>query len=1095
MHLDLPVVASDLPTAKAAPKLAPPQVAPVRAPIDLDLPARLSDLPARLSDLPAVKQGSDVVDLPVVAADLPVPAASLPSVAAALPSPAPVLPLVAASLPARVSVLPEVARGFGEIDLPHVAEVSPSVMPTEHRLPARSPLPPSGSFGEIELPRERASVPSVPPVQASATHSADFGDLDFGDAPRPARATPSAPRMAPPADGGVVTFGEVDFGGGDGRHTGAGSIGIDAPDSRADRPPPGASDARAAATAPVSTSARQPTAPRERPEVARPKRSYGKPIFGALVLAALLGGAALQLTGYGAFGYLVIGDALHSGEYARATSGAMADAEKSLGLDTYEAAKRAVDAAFTAHTRTPRARALTAYAALVDAATSLRFGSDPARMSHVSQLLAELSPNEAPKYADVAVAAQAAADGDLDKARRGLTAASLHDVGDPVQFDVALLRGDVELAARDGSAALVAFKHAVDLSGNDARGHFGLARAYDLLGDPKSARKEVEATLALSPQHPGALTLRAHMKDSPTDEKQALRDLTIVLDGAASAKASPAELSRAYVARAWVHLDRGAASEARDAFAEAVKLNPRNVEALNGEGRLLLGEGRFTEALTRFGAALQYDPASPETIANDAEAKIALERLADAKQQLVDARQRFPRSISLLLLLAKVEQHLGNNGAAEADLRSAISFVEPAQPDAVLPYVALAELQASRGVLSDASATLDAARKSLPASGMLDRAFGEVSELQGEYTAAITDYTSAIAKDPRDVATHFRLAVTLRRVRKFDAAGAELDRVAAVDGDYPGLALERGVLFEESGDVEKAIEQFKSALAKAPDDPDLELRVGSAYVAIGRPDDALPMLRKVLEKRPNSAEAHHYIGRALMLKGSGDQVEALRYLKRAVALDPNRAEFHVYLAWAANDAQPAQLELAGDEIDKALALDKQNAEAYWQKGVLEHMEGAIDDAIGDEKHALMLRPSRYESHATLAECLEDKNDESAAAAEWAKAIAGDGNVHQSDGTVPHPYWRFRFGKLLAEHGKAGAALPLLLAASAGAEKMDLRPGWLGPLEFLTAEVLRKSGGRKADAIDHYRRFLELAPVSSPDRADAHAALAQLTGAR
>jgi cellulose synthase operon protein C len=1094
-HLDLPVVASDLPTAKGGPRPAAPKAPSGRTPFDLDLPARLSDLPARLSDLPALKHGTDVDDLPVIAAGLPVPAAALPSPAAGLPSPAASLPSLAASLPATASALPVLARGFGEIDLPHVAQVLPSVMPTEHHLPARSLGPPSGAFGEIELPRERGATSSAPPVLPSANSSPDFGDLDFGDKPRPPRGSPvSVPRLEPPPDGGAVTFGEVDFGGGDGGHPAIVSIGLDASDARASHPQSEEGGTRAGVTAPVSTLLRQPMPPRERPPLERTKRSYRKPIAGALMILALLGGAALQLTSYGAFGYLLIGDAIHSRAYARATSAAMSDAERSMGLDTYEAAKRAVDGAFTAHIRTPRARTLTAYAALVDAATSARFGSDPARVSHVRQLMSELPPDATPKYLDVAVAAQAAADGDLDKARRGLTAASLSDTGDPIQLDVALLRGGVELAARDVGSATAAFKHAVELSGGDARGHFGLAQAYDLAGDPSGARKEVEATLALSPQHPGALTLRARMKGTPIDQTQALSDLAKVLDVPENAKASPDELSKAYAARAWIHLDRGAASEARDAFTQAVNLNPRNVEALNGEGRLLLSEGRFTEALTRFDTALQYDPASPETIANDAEAKIALERLADAKQQLLDARQHFPKNIALLLLLARVEQHLGNLEAAETDLRSAMSFVEPSLPDAVLPYVALAKLQASRGSLSDASTTLEDARKALPASPRLDRAFGEVSELQGEYDAAITDYESAIAKDPRDVATHFRLAVVLRRVRKFDAAGAELDRVAAVDKDYPGLSLERGVLFEESGDVEKAIEQFKSALAKAPDDPDLQLRVGSAYVAIGRPDDALPMLRKVLQKRPTSAEAHHYIGRALMLKSPGDQVEAIRYLKRAVDIDPNRAEFHVYLAWAANDAQPAQLELARDEIDKALALDKQNAEAYWQKGVLEHMEGAIEDAIHDERRALALRPSRYEAHATLAECLEDKNDDAGAAAEWLKAIAGDGTTVEPDGTVPHPFWRFRFAKLLAEHGKMGAALPLLLGASAAAEKMDLRPGWLGPLEFLTAEALRKSGGHKADAIEHYRRFLEVAPVSSPDRADAHAALAQLTGA-
>jgi tetratricopeptide (TPR) repeat protein len=209
-----------------------------------------------------------------------------------------------------------------------------------------------------------------------------------------------------------------------------------------------------------------------------------------------------------------------------------------------------------------------------------------------------------------------------------------------------------------------------------------------------------------------------------------------------------------------------------------------------------------------------------------------------------------------------------------------------------------------------------------------------------------------------------------------------------------------------------------------------------------------------------------------------------------VEIDPNRAEFHVFLARAANDATPAQLELARDEVDHALALDKENADAYWQRGVIERVEGAIDDAMKDERHALELRPGRYEAHATLAECYEDKNDEPAALAEWARAIAGDGATMRPDGTVPHPYWRYRYGKVLAEKGGRAGALVQLLPAVTAAEKMELRPAWLAPLEFLTAESLRASG-RKADAIDHYRRFLEIAPPSSPDRADARAALSTL----
>ncbi len=1137
--MDLPAVArgADLPAAKrAAPRPPaaapgpPPPAARVRPQEDFDLPVIAADLPSRSAGgvgLPAARaRGSDFIDLPVIAADLPSAAASLPVVAADLPSAAASLPIVAASLPMPAASLPvhapslpvhapslpspvsAGARGFGEIELPGVSDSLPNAPRVDPNLAAQE-ADPFGGFGEIDLPRDAsASLPPPPlrdvpsfgqgaapapparPPPSAHTDSADFGDIELGEAPVRTRSSPRPPppapsRQEPAREAGGMGFGEVDLGGAD--TGGAGSeIGMDAPVGPQATEAPLLPAVHAAATARVSL----------RPRAEEPEpRSVGKWVaLGVVGLVALAGGA-LQLTPFGAFGYLFIGDKVHAADYVRATSAAVSAAEVVLAPDTYDSTKKAIDATYAARAQTPRARPLSAFSAFVDLAAGARFGSDPARAPRAKQVLAELLVLEPPpRYVDAALAAQAADAGDLDKARKALQAVAGRYPGDPLLTDVALLQGDVELAAGDAAAAVVAFSKALDLShagpaaATDARPHFGLARAYDQLGKGPEARKEIEATLAASPSHPGALILRARRKSASVPPAVAMRDLTAVIEGPAKENASPVELSEAYAAKAWVTLERGGASEARDTFEQAVKLDPRNVDALDGEGRLLMNEGRYTEALARFDTALQVDPNSPDTIANDAEAKVALERLADAKSQLVAAREKFPKSLAVMLLLAKTEEHLGNNDAAETVLRSALAFADPTRDDALLPYVAMSELLSARGRLGEARDMLDEAKKKLPPSSTLERAFGDISELQGDYDGAIAHYKAALAKDPHDVLAHFRLGVALRRTRRFDEASAELDQVAAVDKDYPGLSLERGLLYEESGDVEKAIELFKGALAKAPDDPDLQLRVGSAYVAIGRPDDAMPMLRKVLDQRPTSAEAQHYMGRALMLKDGGSP-DVLRYLKRAVELDPNRAEFHVYLAWAANDAMPANLELAHDEVEKALALDKVSAEAYWQRGILERVEGAIDDAVKDEKHALELRPSRYEAHATLAECYDQKNDAAGAMAEWAKAIAGDGTAGPDD-DVRHPYWRFQYGRLMNDRSGPSVALPYLVPAAKTAEKLTPRPGWLSPLEFLTAEALRKTG-KTTDAIDHYRRFLEIAPLNSPDRLDAQKALAQL----
>jgi tetratricopeptide (TPR) repeat protein len=1074
-----------------------------------DLPATIADLPAVVADNLPSHAGSPPAgraSLPVAAAGSPARGRSIrvtgpdPVVPSAgsrgfgeieLPVLADALPAVADALPRAVDALPRVADG-----LPSVADVLPVRVRGDRRLSTRpDPGDMAQAFGEIDLPREMPAIPepSPRPMPAAQGPRSEARGLELGDSPPPRRSSGAIDAVARHESGGPVsarggmTFGEVDLGGGGteadtARSTEDGSATGDQAEPTSWKPPV------ATSAAPSQSSVR------ERPSRDQPRRrsSRGKLFALVGVTALLTGGAALQLTPYGAYAHLAVIDLVRAGDYARATARAVSESEASLGSDTYAAAKVAMASAYAAHGRVPRAKSLTAYAALVDSAASVRFGADTTRASRAKQLLAELPADRFMPYRDVATAAQIAEAGDLDRARKALAVARPLDPNDPVEVEVTLLLGDIELAAGNAPAALVDFKRALGRP-DDARAHFGLARAYDGLGDAANAKKEIDATLALSPRHVGALTLRARRQSASVEPARALEDLAVVLDGPVQALASPSELSDAYAARAWVQLERGEATEARDSFARAVSINPSNVDALNGEGRLLLDEGRYAEALARLDKALDLAPNSPQTIASDAEAKLELERLSDARQQLVAAREKFPRSIPILLLLAKVEEHSGNDDGAEAYLHIAIADADPLRPEAVLPFLALCELNAARGRLNDARSTLEEAKKTLAPSSALERAFGEFDERQGAFDAAIGHYRSAIAKDSRDVAARFRLAVALRRARRFDEASAELDRVFAVDRDYPGLLLERGLLFEDSGDVDRAIDQFKAALAKAPDDADLELRVGAAYVAIGRPEDALPMLRKVLDKRPASAEANHYIGRALMLQG-GSQSEAIGYLKRAVELDPNRAEFHVYLAWAANDVTPAQLDLARDEIDRALAIDKLNAEAYWQRGVLERMEGAIDDAVADEKHALELRPTRSEAHATLAECYEDKNDDPRALAEWPRAIAGDATGSPGGPAVAHPYWRYRYGKLLLERGNGAAALAQLIPAVTTAEKLESRPGWLAPLEFLTAEALR-GAGRRSEAVDHYRRFLDIAPVNSPDRYDAQRTLAQLAGKR
>ncbi len=1017
------------------------------------------DLPMLGGNLPAVAQNN----LPAVA-NVGLPAVSgvgLPAVAnVGLPA------VSGAGLPAVAGAgLPAVSRA----GLPSVAGAGlPAVggVGLPSATDARSHLPSASGAGHSLLPSVGGNLPSAIDDQRHMPMAA--GEADFGDLDLPRHQGADLPKARRPTG---VGYGEVDLG---------------SPEGSADEAEIDALSRAAGTLAPEDVAALGDDAPvARRPDRAPARSNRGARVVVGIIALLIVAGALLEFSTYGAFGYRTILDVFHRGEYQRVLDAQSRAARAKLGDDLFDDARAAVEDLAAAHQQNPRARDLTAYTAIAEYETQLRFGRDAARATRAKGWVDEVRlANPDAHYLPIAAAGQKAVDGDLTGARADLEAASAKDPGDAIQQDVALLRGEVELAGNQAAAALAAFTKAAHLAPS-ARAQYGLARAYAQGGDLDKARAAVNAALTASPSDAGALAMRAELVwDKERDEAGAMKDLVLVTEGSAKAHASAIDQARAYALQGWILLARGRVADARAAFDASLKLDASSVGALVGQGEVLYKEGRFSEALAHFDTAVQKEPLNARAVVDDAKTKIALERLADAKAQLLAARQSLPKAMLIAFWLGKSEEALGNRKPAEQDFVAAIGLIDPKADDAILPYMALAELQIGEDRADEAKAKLAEAQKALPDSAGMQRALGEVAAVQGNYDEAVRHYQAAVAKDPQDLSSRFLLGVTYRKMQKLDDAAAAFQAVGDADKDYPGLTLERGLLAEQSGHVDQALEQFRAAAAKAPDDIDLQLHVGEALVLIGKVDEALKTLNKVIVKRSSSAEANHFLGRALFMQGVDTQA-AKRYLEHAVEIDPNQAEYHLYVAWIANESN--DLGTADAEIRKALAINKLLPEAYWQRGAVERVRTAVDDAIKDLKTALQLKPTLYQADAELALCYADKNEQNLAMAEWQRALNGDGD---------RPMWNYQYGKLLLEKGNYAAAAPHLLTAvgwtekTADGDRTAPVPFWAIPAEFSTAVALQKTGKRK-DAIEHYNRFLDHAAPNSPDKRDALAALRAL----
>lgn len=1102
-EIDLPSpTAGKVSTPRPAPfslSSAPPRTGAkaTRAAIgeDEDLPAVLmggstssapdpdAGLPARAVDRSSVGLPAAAgVGLPALTAGLPARTAELPTLTAGLPAPAAGLP----ATKSRSANLP-----FGEIDLPLLSPEPPVL--SAHLPSPRAPSPPPAAPPGKSLPPFSLGA-SEPPSEVSEA------DLLEGSFPPGPGAGASVQRAA----GGGTSFGELDLGGGDdlgeallGEAARPGSIppfGSPKPGKVASGPPPGPArksdpgtpfeddmefggiPQAAEGSGGLPRMASIPSPARAKPEesaAAKPKKSStaGK-VVAALLALLLVGGASLEvLTPLGAFGRHALLDLLNRDKLAALQTSTVDSARRLLATDTFGDANKALAQIDAAHAATPRLGGLLAYGAFAGYIVELRYGRGPHIDAHAKQQLSQVPPDVSNLYADLARAAEAAIESQLPRAKQIVQALAQRE---QQNLDVAMLAGEIELLVKEPQKALESFTRASSLDGGAARSGFGMARAHAALGQQAPSTAQAEKVLKQSPHHVGARLLLARSAWTTLRDEAATRTLLaeIISAGPTRDAASPGELVEALTAMARVHMARSRLTQAESTLAEALKIEPKAGPALAGMGELLYREGRYTDALARFETGVQADPEGVAAKIGAAKTKIALERLQEAKEQLKKLRDARPNDIEIVYWLGRAEDALGDKTAAERDYGEAIAL-GPSKPEVVQAYVALSQLLASQGRPTDARAKLAEAKAALPPSAAIYHAIGDVELVSGRYDEAREEYEGALKSDPEDLASRFKLGVTFRRMNKYDEAQAEFDKVSEQDKDYPGLALERGLLFEASNRTREALEFYQQALAKAPDDPDMMLRVGSAEVVAGQASQAEEVLRKVIGKRPNSAEVNHYLGRALLLKGT-NLAEALRYLKRAVEVDPNRAEYHLYVGWAANEAgQPA---VAQEELTKALALDKGLADAYWQIGVMQRKQGAVLDAMKNLQKALELRPSRFEAHATLAECYEDENKIGEAILSWRKAIAADGS---------RPEWHYRLGKLLGRAGETELHEAVTLS-----EARDVRPAWLAQAYFELAESERMTG-KRVDAIQHYRKFIALAKVDSPYRTEAIRFLALL----
>jgi Tfp pilus assembly protein PilF len=158
--------------------------------------------------------------------------------------------------------------------------------------------------------------------------------------------------------------------------------------------------------------------------------------------------------------------------------------------------------------------------------------------------------------------------------------------------------------------------------------------------------------------------------------------------------------------------------------------------------------------------------------------------------------------------------------------------------------------------------------------------------------------------------------------------------------------FDSGLQLAQEGKYAEAIEQYKKALEKDPEQANILGNMADCYSKMDKNNEALELYQKAVAIKPDDAALYNNLG--VVLSKLGKSTESQAAFKKAASLNPGASAQNLYNIGATlvNNGKSAE---AAESFKQAIAVDPSFAEAYYQLGLC--LSGNPDTA-GDAINAL-----------------------------------------------------------------------------------------------------------------------------------------------
>jgi tetratricopeptide (TPR) repeat protein len=276
------------------------------------------------------------------------------------------------------------------------------------------------------------------------------------------------------------------------------------------------------------------------------------------------------------------------------------------------------------------------------------------------------------------------------------------------------------------------------------------------------------------------------------------------------------------------------------AIAEKIKNLGDSAQADEILGTALVAQERYNQGISTLQGAHTAAPTAPQPLASLVQAYMRAKQADKAVALLQQTLKSDPSNAQAYVMLGTVQEATNQPNQALNSFKKAVEK----QPKSFLGYQALARFYVSQHKIDQGQDVLRAGLKEQPDSAVLHLMWADILERKQDYSGAISEYESMLAKDPGSLVAANNLASLLADYRTDNDSlkRAELLAERLRQSPVPQFKDTIGWIDYRTGNYKDAVPLLEQAATQLPNRADVHYHLGMAYIASGEPAKASAQL-------------------------------------------------------------------------------------------------------------------------------------------------------------------------------------------------------------------------------------------------------------